>query len=242
MKTIAYSFLSLSLLFGSCKARQTMNNNGDQSKAAQNAGWVKLFDGKSTKGWHTYGQTAAGEAWNVEDGAIHLKTGQEGAAGGGDLVTDKEYGNFHLRLEWKIAPKGNSGVIFYIHDDKAKFPNTYNTGLEMQVIDNDGHADAKINKHRAGDLYDLVACSTETVKQVGQWNLAEIVSNNGKLEFFLNGTKVVTTTLWNNDWKNMVANSKFKTMPAFGTYKTGKISLQDHGNEVWYRNIMIREL
>ena len=241
MKRIAFHLLAITLLTASCKSQQKSTNmSADQITTVQ--GWQPLFDGKTTNGWHTYGQPDVGAAWNVQDGALHLQAGREGNAGGGDLVTNQEYGDYHLKLEWKISKNGNSGVIFYIHEDKAKYPQTYNTGLELQVIDNDGHADAKINKHRAGDLYDLVACSTETVKPVGEWNLSEIISKNGKLEFMLNGTKVVSTTLWNDDWRNMVANSKFKTMPGFGTYKTGKISLQDHGNEVWYRNIMIKPL
>jgi hypothetical protein len=112
----------------------------------------------------------------------------------------------------------------------------------MQVLDNDGHADGKINKHRAGDLYDLIASSSEPVKPVGEWNLVEIISNNGKLDFKLNGKNIVSTTMWDAQWNSMVAGSKFKTMPGFAFYKSGKIALQDHGDEVWYRNIEIKKL
>jgi hypothetical protein len=112
----------------------------------------------------------------------------------------------------------------------------------MQVLDNAGHRDAKIIKHRAGDLYDLISSSSEPVKPAGEWNQVEIVSNQGKLDFTLNGTKVVSTTLWDDNWKKMVAGSKFKTMSDFGTFKKGKIALQDHGDAVCYRNIMIKKL
>lgn len=206
-------------------------NNGD--------GWVILFDGKTMSGWHSYGKNKATPRWKIINNALSIDTTIKE---GGDLVTDKEYSNFDLKLEWKIAPKGNSGIIFYTHEDVVKYPATYNTGLEMQVLDNDGHPDGKIIKHRSGDLYDLISCSKETVKPVGEWNVAEIVSKDGNLKLFLNGTNVVTTKLWDDNWKKMVAGSKFKTMPDFGTYKKGKIALQDHGNMVWYRNIKIKEL
>ena len=161
---------------------------------------------------------------------------------GGDLVTDKEYGNFHLKLEWKVAPKSNSGIIFFVHEDPAKYKQTYLTGPEMQVLDNEGHPDGKITKHRSGDLYDMIQSKSEPVKPVGEWNLAEIISDKGKLTLKLNGVKVVETTMWDDNWKNLIAGSKFAKWEGFGTYQTGKIALQDHGDEVWFRNIMIKEL
>jgi len=213
-----------------------------------NDGWQLLFDGKSTNGWHTYGKTSAGNAWAVKDGAIFLDAANKKSSGdgGGDLVTDEEYDNFHLKLDWKIGPKGNSGIIFYIHEDKNQFPNTYNTGLEMQILDNGtpvrpGHPDGKLYTHRAGDLYDLLAAK-EMVKPQGEWNQVEIKSVNGKLDFYLNGEHTLSTNLWDDYWKQMVAISKFKDMPGFGTFKKGKISLQDHGEDVWFRNIKIKKL
>ncbi|MFN2440722.1 MAG: DUF1080 domain-containing protein, partial [Chitinophagaceae bacterium] len=116
------------------------------------------------------------------------------------------------------------------------------TGPEMQVLDNAGHPDAKITKHRAGDLYDLISVSKETVKPAGEWNTAEIIADKGNLRFRLNGEEVVNTTMWDDVWRTMLANSKFKDMPGFGTFKKGKIALQDHGDNVWYRNIKIRRL
>jgi hypothetical protein len=229
-------------------------NNGDKKSEAgtaeikatteDTAGWVSLFDGKTTAGWHSYGKTTAGDAWKVADGVLYLdtlkKTGWQTT--GGDICTADEYENFDLKLEWKIAPKGNSGIIFYIHEDTAKYDYVWKTGPEMQVLDNDGHDDGKIIKHHAGDLYDLISCSKETVKPVGEWNQVEIISVNGKLDFILNGTNVVSTTMWEDNWKKLIAGSKFKDMPDFGTYKKGKIALQDHGNMVSYRNIRIKKL
>ena len=211
------------------------------AQSAQKKGWVKLFDGKTTNGWHTYGKSFVGNGWKAENGALHLDPKAE-KNDGGDIVTDKEYGNFHLKLEWKVAPKSNSGIVFYIHEEVPKYGNTYSTGPEMQVLDNDWHPDGKILKHRAGDLYDLVKSSSEPVKPVGEWNKVEIISNNGQLEFKLNGKSIVKTSLWTDEWKALIAGSKFAKWPNFGTFKSGKISLQDHGDEVWYRNIEIKEL
>jgi hypothetical protein len=112
----------------------------------------------------------------------------------------------------------------------------------MQVLDNACHPDAKINKHRAGDLYDLIACSQETVKPAGEWNQVRIVSNNGNVEFWLNGENVVKFTLGTPEWDSLVANSKFKEWSAFGKARKGHIVLQDHGDKVWYRNIRIKNL
>src|SRR5205085_4078752 len=153
--------------------------------------------------------------------------------------------NYDLKLEWKISEKGNSGIIFYVHDD-PQFKDTYNTGMEMQVLDNGtptrpGHPDGKIYTHRAGDLYDLLA-SKEAVKPVGEWNEIEIVANKGKLDFYMNGQHSLSTTMWDENWKKMISISKFKNMPNFGTFKSGKIALQDHGDAVWFRNVKIRKL
>ena len=208
-------------------------------------GWTPLFDGKTTAGWHTYGKQTIGKAWKVEDGTLRLDAASKKdwqTAEGGDIVTDREFENFHLKLDWKIAPNGNSGIMFYINEDEAKYPYPWHTGPEMQVLDNAGHPDAKIIKHRAGDLYDLISVSQETVKAAGEWNTAEILADKGSLRFVLNGTEVLNTTMWNDEWRTMIANSKFKDMPAFGTYKKGKIALQDHGDNVWFKNIMIKEL
>jgi len=204
--------------------------------------WVSLFDGKTTNGWHTYGKTSAGEAWIVSDGALHLDAGNKDVKGG-DLVSDASFGsNFHLKLEWKIAKNGNSGIMFFVQDDPAKYKYVWHTGPEMQVLDNDGHPDGKIKKHRAGNLYDLIEGKEGAVLPVGQWNLAEIISYNGKLDFFLNGVNVVSTTYGDADWKALIAGSKFKDKPDFGSVFSGHIALQDHGDKVWYRNITIKKL
>ena len=222
----------------------TTTMNSESTTASQNEeGWTSLFDGQKIEGWHSHGRNTAGSSWKAVDGVLYLDTTKtQGKRDEGDLVTDKEYENFHLSLEWKLSKGGNSGVIFLVKEDTTKYKRTYETGPEMQVLDNAGHADGKIDKHHAGDLYDLIACSTETVKPIGEWNLAEIKIDKGKLDFYLNGTNVVSTTMWDDNWNNMVAASKFKDMPDFAKFKKGKIALQDHGDPVWFRNIRIKEL
>lgn len=248
MKKIAIvAVLALGLL-----AWKQVDTNTNPIKAADNvltkaekaAGWKLLFDGKTLNGWHKYGTDSIGKAWTVNDHAIHLEVSDLKdwqTKNGGDIVSKKEFANFHLKLDWKIAKDGNSGIIFYVHEDPNQYKYPWMTGPEMQVLDNNGHPDSKIIKHRAGDLYDLIT-GIETVKPAEQWNHAEIISKNGVLTFKLNHTVVLSTTMWDDHWKQMIANSKFHEFPGFGTYKKGKLCLQDHGNNVWFKNIKIKEL
>lgn len=215
------------------------------SQTEKDNGWKVLFDGKTTNGWHTYGKQNAGNEWKVQNGVIHLDASTKNAERG-DLVTNEEYENFDLKMDWKISEKGNSGIIFYVNEDPAKYEETYETGMEMQVLDNGtptraGQPDGKLYTHRAGDLYDLLA-SKEVANPLGEWNQVEIKSLNGKLDFYMNGVHTLSTQLWNDTWKKMIAISKFKDMPGFGTFKKGKIALQDHGDDVWFRNIRIKRL
>ncbi len=224
---------------------ETAAENPLLSSEEQKEGWVLLFDGSSTDGWHSYGGGPVGYAWKVVDGTLHY----DGTAKKEkkdtlpqDIVSNDEYENFDLKLEWKVDTNGNSGIMFYVNEDTAKFKKPYWTGPEMQVLDNNGHPDAKIVKHRAGDLYDLISSSKETVKPALEWNQAEIKAVNGKLDLYLNGENVVSTTMWDDNWNKMIAGSKFKQWPGFGTFKKGRICLQDHGDKVWFRNIKIKKL
>lgn len=224
----------------------TPTTSGDNTltDAEKADGWQLLFDGTSTKGWHTFNKNTDGAAWVAVDGTLHLdpKEIKDGkVTGGGDLMTEGEFENFHLKLEWKVDTGGNSGIIIYSVED-PKYEYSWHTGPELQVLDNERHKDAKITKHRAGDLYDLVSSSPETVKPALEWNSVEIKANKGKLEEWLNGKKVLDVTLWDDNWKTMVAGSKFKIRPDFGKFTKGHIGVQDHGNKVWYRNVKIKSL
>ncbi|MCX6212265.1 MAG: DUF1080 domain-containing protein [Bacteroidetes bacterium] len=205
--------------------------------------WISLFDGKTMNGWHTYAKEKVGSLWQIEDGAITLDPARRTKNGGGDIVTDESFNDFHLQLEWKIAKNGNSGIIFFVQED-PRYKNTWFTGPEMQVLDNDGHEDGKIIKHRAGNLYDLIVGTEGAVKEVGEWNLVDIINEKGLLTLKLNGIETAKTTLGDDHWKELIKNSKFSKgeSPDFGKIFAGKIALQDHGNGVAYRNIRIQKL
>ena len=244
------SYLLFAFAFCACNStKQASMTSTNNSAAATDNGWISLFDGKTTKGWHTYGKTTIGKAWKADDGVLHLDASSKKdwqTAEGGDILTDDEFENFDLKLEWKIAEKGNSGVIFYIHENPEKYQYPWQTGPEFQLLDNGtptrrGHEDGKLYTHRAGDLYDLLAAK-EFAKPAGEWNEVEIVANKGKLDFYMNGQHSLSTTMWNDTWKKMIAISKFKDMPGFGTFNKGRIGLQDHGADVWFRNIKIKKL
>lgn len=203
-------------------------------------GWTSLFDGKTTKGWHNYGKKDISPLWKVEDGALVLS--QKGA---GDIATDKEYENFEFELEWKISEGGNSGIYYLVNENPEKYVKGWNTGPEMQVLDDNKHPDAtkgKDGNHQAGALYDLIPATNKQLKPVGEWNVAKIVVNKGKVEHWLNGSKIVSYDLNSSEFAELVKASKFATLPDFAKFRKGRIMLQDHGDLVWYRNIRIRKL
>ena len=241
-----FAFFSVSLFFFSSFSVLAAGDPpvNKLTKKEKRQGWTLLYDGKTTSGWHVYQQKSDGSAWKSVDGALMLdpsKREKGRIVGGGDLVTDAVFQDFHFSVEWKISPKGNSGIIFLLQEDK-KYEHPWHTGPEMQVLDNDGHPDGKITSHRAGDLYDLIRSSSEPVKTPGEWNRAEIRFEKGKLDLYMNGVLVVSTMMGDENWKQLVAKSKFRRWPDFATFTSGRIALQDHGDPVWYRNIKIRKL
>ncbi|MFN2457431.1 MAG: DUF1080 domain-containing protein [Chitinophagaceae bacterium] len=236
-----YALVVVATFIGCSTAKNTSMNTETNilTEEERRDGWQLLFDGQTPNGWHSYGKSGIGRGWKAVDNTLYLDPAEKD---GGDIVTNDEFENFHLKLEWKISPKGNSGIMFNVKEDPAKYQSTYHTGPEMQILDNAGHSDAVISKHSAGDLYDLIAVSKKTVKPAGEWNAVEIRLNRGKLDFYMNGEHVINTTMWTDDWRRMVTNSKFKEWPDFSTYRQGKIALQDHGDKVWFRNIKIRRI
>jgi len=219
------------------KAKKQVDEAKDQIAASVEQNSVAQEN--TIKGWHKYNSIGVGAAWQMNDDGVISFDKSRGE--GGDIVTDEEYENFELSLEWKIADCGNSGIFWNIVESKD-YPYPWLTGPEMQVLDNKCHPDAKIDTHRAGDLYDMIETSVDNVKPAGQWNAIKVRSDNGNMTFWQNGSEVVTFTMHDAKWDAMVADSKFKDMKDFGKARRGRIGLQDHGDMVWFRNISIEAL
>lgn len=217
------------------------------SKEEKEEGWMLLFDGKTSDGWRGYKKDHFPNAWKIEDGTLHCMgsgRGEAGAKDGGDIIYDKEFQNFTLSLEWKISEGGNSG-IFYLGQEELDF--IWKTAPEMQVLDNEKHPDAKLGKdgnRQAGSLYDLIPAKPQNAKPVGEWNKVEITVYKGTVVHKQNGVNVVEYHLWTPEWNELVAGSKFPGLnPDWADVASkGYIGLQDHGDDVWFRNIKIKEL
>ena len=215
----------------------------------QQQGWQLLFDGHDLQGWHSYGEKGTGSDWSVVDGAIQLKKKNEDPpADYSDLVTDGEYSNFDLKLEWKARPCIDSGVMFDVHES-PEYHDTYDTGIEMQIADLACTVpDSRVLMERSGDIFDMISDKVEWVKAAGEWNQFEIIQDHGHLQLFQNGHQVIETQLWDSQWSNLIAGTKFARMPGYSKYHEGHISLQgtepkgEPGVKLWFRNIMIREL
>jgi hypothetical protein len=239
MRTSTLSFL-LGLAVAAASApgcaapEQAAGGSAAPARAAD--GWVVLFDGTNLDHWRGFRRDDVPAGWRVEGDALAFVPGP----GGGDLITREQFGDFELELEWRISRGGNSGIFYRGTEDRQTI---WQTAPEYQVLDDDGHADAANRTHRAADLYGLVAANErKALRPVGEWNRARIVARGDHVEHWLNGERVVEYRMGTDEWRRMVADSKFATMPDFARFSSGHIGLQDHGDRVWYRNIRIRPL
>lgn len=211
----------------------------EQQKAE---GWKLLFDGQSKSGWQIF-KARKNNTWEVKDGALHAIALNESVKGTGDersdLMTTAEYGNFELTFDWKISAEGNSGVIFRATEE---FEQPYYSGPEYQIIDDKGWPGKLTDAQLTGANYDMHAPNNPKANSVGEWNSAKIVANGSHIEYWLNGAKVVDYELGTADWKRRRDGSKWKDAKGYGLAKKGHIDLQDHGSEVWFKNILIHEL
>jgi hypothetical protein len=201
------------------------------------AGWQLLFDGKTTKGWRKYKGKAMPDKWKVKGGVLTFKP--KGGKEGGDIVTEKEYGDFELAIDWKISKGGNSGIMYRVVEGP---PAPWLTGPEYQLCDNKRHPDGKNPKTSCASCYALYAPSEDATKPAGQWNNTRLVVRGNRVDHWLNGKKVVGYELGRADWNKRVKASKFKDFAKFGKASKGRICLQDHGDEVAFANIKIRVL
>lgn len=251
MKNLIVTLFMAASIFG-CKDKAEKSKQEMESERTAEAEaekppqeWTVLFDGTSFDGWKEYQSDGVSAHWKIEDGALVLhppKDRQDGEIH--DLVTKKEFKDFILSLDWKISEGGNSGVMWGVNEDE-KYKKPYQTGPEIQVLDNERHPDAKVGpSHQAGALYDMKGPSKDVAKPAGEWNTMVITVDNdekqGSVE--LNGEEIVTFPVGNEIWNTMVSKSKFGDWDGFGKFIQGKIALQDHGNGVSYRNIKIKEL
>ena len=199
--------------------------------AEKKAGWTLLFDGKTTHGWHGFKQTGPAPGWHVRDGALSPDPKVPG-----DILTRRNYANFELSFDWRISAKGNSGVMFHVLPVGEE---THESGPEYQILDN---ARPALPKEKAAALYALVAPAVDMTKPVGDWNTARLIVRHGQVQHWLNGALVTRYQLGSPEFTALVAASKFKQWPQFATGKTGAIALQNHGNEVGFRNLKVRVL
>lgn len=232
-----YPVLFLLLILFSCKKPNTLS---DEEKKD---GWVLLFDGKTTKGWHLFNHKEMSPAWAVVNGElksdINDKTGFRG-----DMISDSTYENYELLFEWKIAKEGNSGVFINVQEDTSYLA-PWSTGPEYQLLDNANMKPAylKDGKRAAGALYGMTVLKNPVQpKPFGEWNQSQIIQNNGRISFSLNGILTCEEEINSTQWKEYIAGSRFNTFLDFGKTTKGRIGLQDWAKGVSFRNIKIKEL
>jgi hypothetical protein len=220
MRTLLVSVLALSL--SACAA----TGSGGSSD-----GWITLFDGTSTDAWRGFGKDALPEGWVIEGDTL-TRVGP-----GGDIITRETFEDFELELEWRVAEGGNSGIFFHVAEGPGA---VWETGPEMQVLDNALHRDGGDPSTSAGANYALHAPVDDVTRPVGEFNHVRLVVVGGHVEHWLNGVKLLEYQLGSEDWERRVAASKFASMPRYGREGAGHLALQDHGDRVWYRAIRVR--
>lgn len=234
--------LIISALSFSCRTFLGSQNSLSKSEVAE--GWILMFDGKTTDGWRGYNREGfPATGWIIEDGTLACISGRlDRSERGGDIIFDQKFLNFHLKLDWKIEEVGNSG-IFYL---AREIPRTaiWQTAPEFQLLDNERNPDALRgvnNNRKSASLYDILPAVPQNANPAGKWNSAEIIVNNGYVTHRQNGVDVVKFQIGTPEWDAMVDKSKFN-VELFGKFLEGYIGLQDHGNDIWFKNIKIRSL
>ena len=236
MKKVSLFVLAVCILMSACQSKHNILTEAEKA-----AGWELLFDGQTLNGWHDYNGTGHNAPWVVENGTLAALG--EGSDSTGYIVTSKQYENFEFVFDWKIAKGGNSGVLYHVVESPA-FATPYLTGPEFQVVDNVGFPNKLQDWQQAcADYAMYVADLAKTkLKPAEQWNTSKILFDNGHVEHWLNGEKVVEFEAWTDDWFERKNSGKWEMAPEYGLAHKGVFSLQDHGDRSWYRNMKIREL
>lgn len=241
------------LLLSSCQksgspqeSRASLSTLNTLTEEEEKAGWKLLFDGETLDGWKRYNHDTIGPLWRVQDGVIVCSgegLGEGTAKIGGSLITTQQFGNFELTADWKVSPGANSGILYHVVE-KPEYKFDYVTGPEYQVLDDVGFKGHSLgDTQKAGSNYGMYGAPYgKKLQPAGEWNTARIVYNNGHVEHWLNGEKTVEFEENSEDFKERLSNSKWAEYPDWNKYKTGAISLQDHGAPVYFRNIKIRAL
>ncbi len=237
------------------------NKKAAEEPAAEEEGFVAMFDGETFNGWRGYAKENVPGAWVIEDGCIKINgsgRGEAGAVDGGDIIYTNEVKNFEFTFEWKVAQGSNSGVFYMakeIQREDGSYLPIYYSAPEYQILDNENHPDAKLGvdgNRQSASLYDMIPANPQNSKPFGEWNTGKIIVYKGTVVHYQNGEKVLEYHLWTPEWKALVDASKFgEAGPCAEAYPymlkaeddgTGFIGLQDHGDDVWYRNLKLKVL
>jgi hypothetical protein len=246
--------VAIVIVFAACgkKAAETVNPDAEKEtklnpmEALDNQlteqqkieGWVLLFDGKTKDGWRTF-KNKESNSWEVVDGTLHCKAFEvKGSEKRTDLLTEEQYENFELSFQWKIQKQSNSGVMFRVTED---FNEPYASGPEYQILDDLAYTDVQ-ETNFTGCLYGMYPVSKKKLNPVGDWNQSKIVSKDNHIEHWLNDEKVLTYEINSPSWNEVKTSGKWKDFPGYAASPKGHIDLQDHGNEAWFKNIMIKPL
>ncbi|MGL6177763.1 MAG: 3-keto-disaccharide hydrolase [Tannerellaceae bacterium] len=239
MKKVNLACLLAAAVLGTSSCTQAHNT---LTEAEKQEGWKLLFDGESLQGWRDYNGTEVKGPWAVEEGCLTaLGNGSDGA---GYIVTNDKYENFIIDWDWKIVDGGNSGLMYHVVE-RPMYSVPYVTGPEYQMLDDIGFKGELEDWQKVGADYAMHTTNeniSKAMKGANQWNNSRIVFDNGHVEHWLNGYKIVEFEAWTDDWHQRKNSGKWNNAPEFGLAKTGRISLQDHGDRTWIRNMKIKEL
>ena len=235
MNILLVCLVTVGLLLSGCG-----NKTNELSEQEISEGWELLFDGENLDNWRAYNAEGTG-SWLVENGL--LAASGNGSDSNGYIITRKQYDNFDLKFEWKIAPEGNSGVMYHVIESE-KFHTPYLTGPEYQLVDDIEFPEELEEWQKTGADYAMYTPdnSKKILKPVGKWNSSRIIFDNGHVEHWLNGEKILEFEAWTDEWFTLKNSGKWVDAPEYGLSSMGYISLQDHGSKIWFRNMKIKEL